>query len=899
MNSGMGLSSVGLALVLLLGCSPPVRDYGPGGAGAGGEDGSSGGSSGSGGSGNGNAGTAHGGKPSSGGSSAVAGEGGEISQAGDGPGAGVCTPQERRCSDSGIPQECDAQGAGFVDQAPCTGDLPICDSESGECIGLCEPDTQRCTSMQVVQDCDAQGLWQDNMQCPFACTESGGTASCGGSCKPGERTCGAEQTPYLCDDSGTPQAQDPCLNVCTGAGECGGDCSPTDTRCSTTTPGSEEVCTAEGTWGAPSTCTFVCDDVSGACGGECKPGSPNQCSGKTVQSCQANGTWKNEQDCGAVPCTAGVCKACTPNTKQCNASKPQTCSAGGDWVDDQASACPFVCNTATGTCAGECVPGTDACFSGTSKRCGTDGLYNAGTVCPNICDTSTGKCGGVCKPNTKQCTGNTSQTCSAAGQWGQDTACQYGCNTGTGACNTCTDDSVATTCAGNKCGSVINNCGKSVTCPGCSDGKYCNGIEACVSNQCQPAATVPCTVADATNCTPTCSEGTSAAVCGVTGKDSDADGHKTNKCVAAPGDDCDDTKNNVYGGASAATETCDGLDNDCDGKIDVADGVPLLNAIVQVGPTANQRSQPEISWAAEKSLYGIAYEDDSASTVGVYFTAINQAGAEQTAPVNAGSESTGYGLHLVWGTDNFGLTWFSSGNVLFRTVGSNGSLGVIRTIVNGPMAKPQVARVGTGNWGVSYLDYGDGFGHFGAQTVSSTGSLGVLVPLAAEPSNYGLLVSTSSGFASANEVASGGGAQASIFDSSFGSPASLSVAGLSPALGSGPAGFAIAVAKSSAQPEFYSFDGAGNASCGPVKFADANFTPSDVVGTANGYLVVSDGATVRAQHIKSDCSLGPIFTIDGAGGTNTRVSGGAAGYGVVWEASGTVKRRFFGPKFCD
>jgi len=44
-----------------------------------------------------------------------------------------------------------------------------------------------------------------------------------------------------------------------------------------------------------------------------------------------------------------------------HAGKPQTCSAGGTWADDQATVCPFVCDAATGKCAGECVPGSDAC----------------------------------------------------------------------------------------------------------------------------------------------------------------------------------------------------------------------------------------------------------------------------------------------------------------------------------------------------------------------------------------------------------------------------------------------------------------------------------------------------------------------------------------------------------
>jgi hypothetical protein len=120
-------------------------------------------------------------------------------------------------------------------------------------------------------------------------------------------------------------------------------------------------------------------------------------------------------------------------------------------------------------------------------------------------------------------------------------------------------------------------------------------------------------------------------------------------------------------------------------------------------------------------------------------------------------------------------------------------------------------------------------------------------------------------------------------------------------MGSGPNGFAIAVRKGAGnQPEFYNYDDGGNASCGPVKFGDTTFTPSDIAGTADGYLVVSSGTTVRAQLIKPDCSLGPLFTVDAAAGSGTRVSGGSAGYGVVWEAaSSKVKRRFFGPKFCN
>jgi hypothetical protein len=212
-----------------------------------------------------------------------------------------------------------------------------------------------------------------------------------------------------------------------------------------------------------------------------------------------------------------------------------------------------------------------------------------------------------------------------------------------------------------------------------------------------------------------------------------------------------------------------------------------------------------------------------------------------------------------------------------------------------------VARVGTGSWGVAYLDYASGSGYVSAKTVSTAGAISGVVQVALKSSSVAVLVGTSTNFVAAVDVASTD-TKATIYSATLGSPASFTVSGISPVIGRGPSGFAIAVQKGAGnQPEFYSYDDGGNASCGPVKFADSSFVPTDAVGTADGYVVVGGkSSAIRAQLIKPDCSLGPLFTVDATGGNYARISGGAAGYGVVWEAaSQKAKRRFFGPKLCD
>ncbi|HTA91022.1 MAG TPA: putative metal-binding motif-containing protein [Polyangiaceae bacterium] len=441
----------------------------------------------------------------------------------------------------------------------------------------------------------------------------------------------------------------------------------------------------------------------------------------------------------------------------------------------------------------------------------------------------------------------------------------------------------------------------------CSDGLACDGEETCVAGSCQPGV-APCANPDPANCDALCVELDGAASCSVQGQDKDNDGYLSSACATSPGTDCNDAVAAIHPGA---TELCNGIDNNCNGKIDLADGLPVSGTTVALGPNGATRGTPAIAWATDTSVYGAMYYDGTTSSDSdLYIETFDQTGAIVLAPapfnqlLQTGGTRT---IALTWGADRFGAGWTiaDQSHTYFNTWTSSGVLGDLLEIPeHGEFIDvAAVARVAGGSWAVmsSIAESSSIWG----RVVSATG---VVSSTETELDSGGQVES-----GSAQMVASGSNfvigyarptaAAASVWSALLAAPpAALNIAGLRPAIGSGPSGFAVAVTPTMAAnpPQFYAFGPTGAAACGPVTFADKDFVPAAIVGTAKGYLVASSGS-VRVQEILANCVIGSLFTVDAGPATNVSIAGSATGYGLVWQdtTANVPKRRVFGPLFCN
>ncbi len=308
--------------------------------------------------------------------------------------------------------------------------------------------------------------------------------------------------------------------------------------------------------------------------------------------------------------------------------------------------------------------------------------------------------------------------------------------------------------------------------PDCDDGKACTGKETCSAGKCVAAAPVSCPNPDAAHCEGVCEEAAGGtATCVVKGKDADGDTHLDKACTgsSSAADDCDDSNKKVHPGA---TESCDGIDNDCNGKDEIEEGTPISGSSAEFVKGTSNATHPHLAWSPTSKHYGVVWRDDAA---GVRFVRMNPSGAPVgTAAVVAATPSV---PRIAWSGTHFGVTWIDAGKVYLRRVAPDGTFAEAAKVISDAAAKAtgeaSIAATSTGfvviwtdtrtsSWGVLY-----------ARAVASNGT-----PAAAD-----VQVGTPSGSSAVPSIAGNGSDLFVAFERGpAATPNLIHVLGLSPAL---------------------------------------------------------------------------------------------------------------------
>jgi len=347
------------------------------------------------------------------------------------------------------------------------------------------------------------------------CTTCGAEACIGVVCDATGRTCSSTSpsTCSTCPGGDTEICSDGIDNNCNGLVDCADpQCQPVGNNRGAVCDLVGHTCSVNGAPG-PSTCT-VCSGNGGAPEvreTSCGDGFDNNCNG--LVDCQ-------DPDCGGL--------ACSPFGLTCDASA-KTCSV-----------CP----------GGQAVEAT--CNDGVDNDC------NGKIDCADpSCQPSTSGPGRTCGPFGRTCTSDGGGACGCSGNGGAAEATETSC--GDGFDNDCNGkiDCADTSCGGRSCdsnGSVGKTCSSGLcTCPGgaaeiCNDGvdNNCNGLVDCQDPTCQPAGSTP------------------GAACDSAGNRCSAQTTSTpSTCIVCSG--------NGKPPEPVETSCSDGVDNDCDGRIDCAD----------------------------------------------------------------------------------------------------------------------------------------------------------------------------------------------------------------------------------------------------------------------------------------------------------------------------------------
>ncbi len=216
----------------------------------------------------------------------------------------------------------------------------------------------------------------------------------------------------------------------------------------------------------------------------------------------------------------------------------------------------------------------------------------------------------------------------------------------------------------------------------CNDGVACNGDEVCENGTCVAGEAVECENSDTEHCRETCVENDGDYECQLEAVDADGDGHGSALCEASPGDDCNDDDGGVHPGAE---EVCDGVDNDCNGTLDLEDDLALGGRVSTLPDVA----AVDVAWSPAQEHFGVAHVAalmEGGSTQRSFFLGMITGDGEYEEIEHVVDEpgAPGSTLRVSWGDDHWtlwenrgplGVDWTQAhhvdamGHLLYQTAG--------------------------------------------------------------------------------------------------------------------------------------------------------------------------------------------------------------------------------------